>query len=101
MALCGSWGVGARRGGLPRRRAAERSERHGFCGPAKHTLLRVLHGGHTGPPRREKVAGSVPLYMGGCHRRTPPASSTHAPPGGERAPLTAVTQVFYNTCVTA
>jgi len=31
MALCGSWGVGARRGGLPRRRAAERSERHEFC----------------------------------------------------------------------
>jgi len=56
MALCGSWGVGARRGGLPRRRAAERSERHEFCGPAKHTLLRALHGGHTGPPQREKGA---------------------------------------------
>jgi len=39
MALCGSCGVGARRAGLPRRRAAERSERHEFCGPAKHTLL--------------------------------------------------------------
>ncbi len=31
MALCGSWGVGARRVGLPRRRAAERSEGHEFC----------------------------------------------------------------------
>ncbi len=30
----------------------------------------------------------------------PPASSTHAPPGEERRCLTAVTQVFYNTCVT-
>jgi len=56
MALCGSWGVGARRGGLPRRRADERSERHEFCSMQNTPCLRALHGGHTGPPRREKGA---------------------------------------------
>jgi hypothetical protein len=54
MALCGSWGVGARRGGLPRRRAAERSERHEFCSmqtylaPRPPRWLQARHGGRTG-----------------------------------------------------
>jgi len=69
MALCGSWGVGARRGGLPRRRAAERSERHEFCSmqniPCSAPSTAVTQGRHSGRNGR----------------------------------LTVVTQVFYNTCV--
>ena len=50
-----------------------------FSPKAKDALLRVLHGGHTGPPRREKMASSVPSWVG----RVPPAhlpdvGSTHA-----------------------
>jgi hypothetical protein len=52
MALCGSWGVGARRGGLPRRRAAERSERHEFCSmqniPCSAPSMVVTQGRHGG-----------------------------------------------------
>jgi len=49
---------------------------------AKHTLLRALHGGHTGPPRREKMAASVPSWMRGVPSAHPPdTDSTHAPQG--------------------
>jgi hypothetical protein len=72
MALCGSWGVGARRGrpiadgarrrrpgrgcaGLPRRRAAERSERHEFCfkqnipcSAPSTVVTQARHGGRNG-----------------------------------------------------
>ncbi len=62
MALCGSWGVGARRGrlergcaGLPRRRAAERSEGHEFCSMQKMpcsapsmVVTQARHGGKRG-----------------------------------------------------
>jgi len=68
---------------------------------AKHTLLRALHGGHTGPPRREKVAASIPSWMGGGAVSAPPPSRLDPrPPRGKRGRLTAVTQVFCNTCVT-
>ncbi len=70
MALCGSWSVGARRGGLPRRRAAERSERHEFC-----------------------MLQNIPCSA-------PSTVATQARHGGRKGRLTAVTHVFYNTCVT-
>ena len=54
---------------------------------AKHTLLRALHGGHTGPPRREKVAASIPSWMGGCRQRTPPIQARHTPPKGKKRAL--------------
>ncbi len=69
MALCSSWGVGARRGGLPRRRAAERSERHEFCS-------------------MQNIPCSAPSTV-----------VTQARHGGRKGRLTAVTHVFYNTCV--
>jgi len=51
-----------------------------FLRDAKDALLRVLHGGHTGPPRREKMAASVPSWMGGVPLAHPPdAGSTHVP----------------------
>ena len=53
-----------------------------FLRGAKDALLRVLHGGHTGPPRREKVAASIPSWMGGVPSAHPPhPGSTHAPQG--------------------
>jgi len=53
-----------------------------FLRGAKDALLRVLHGGHTGPPRREKIAASVPSWMGGVPLAHPPdARSTHVPQG--------------------
>ena len=58
-----------------------------FLRYAKDALLRVLHGGHTGPPRREKMAASVPSWMGGCRRRTPPMQTQHTPPKGKKGAL--------------
>ncbi len=58
-----------------------------FLRGAKDALLRVLHGGHTGPPRREKVAGSIPPCMGGVPPAHPPhPGSTHASQGEKGRP---------------
>ena len=53
-----------------------------FSPKAKDALLRALHGGHTGPPGREKMAASVPSWMAGVPSAHPPdTDSTHAPQG--------------------
>jgi len=44
------------RGGAGTAVTVKRSAGGGFKRSAKHTLLRALHGGHTGPPRRENGA---------------------------------------------
>ncbi len=54
---------------------------------AKHTLLRALHGGHTGPPRREKVAARIPSWMGGVPSAHPPIQARHTPPKGKKGAL--------------
>ena len=58
-----------------------------FSRGAKDALLRVLHGGHTGPPRREKIAASVPSWMGGCRQRTPPHKLDTRLPKGRKGAL--------------
>jgi len=51
-----------------------------FLLKAKDALLRALHGGHTGPPRREKMTASIPPWMEGVGSGHPPhAGLTHAP----------------------
>jgi len=58
-----------------------------FLRGAKDALLRVLHGGHTGPPRREKMAASIPSWMGGAVSAPPPIQAPHTPPRGKKGAL--------------
>jgi len=59
-----------------------------FLRGAKDALLRVLHGGQTGPPRREKVAASIPSWMGGgAVSAPPPIQARPTPPTGKKGAL--------------
>jgi len=77
MALCGSWGVGARRGGLPRRRAAERSERHEFC-----SMQNIPCSPSSTPPRSPcSMVATQGRHSGRKRGNARPRSFFH-PPGG-------------------